>query len=312
LPSTFDPAMQHHQYVQQTNQVIAKETAQTVYTDVGPKGNLYGIAPNYGCCTANYHQGWPKFTKHLWMKSNNSALAAVVYAPNKFTTTIADATITIETRTDYPFGNGTIMFIITSNRNSPVNLLLRIPAWSTNVTLTYMKKTVQPQAGIYYPVTVSSNSTITLNIPMIPRIEKHYKNAVSVHRGPLLFSLQMADTITRKTNCKVAECDDPYDFELTATTKWNYALKINTSDLQSSITFQQFDVSSVPFDPAHPPVVGYAKGREVVEWVLDEKVQAASDVPQSPVKSTQPEIDLQLVPFGSTNLRVAMFPVLSE
>jgi hypothetical protein len=49
-----------HQYDQQPNQVecsLHKEP----WTTNGPESNLYGLEPRYGCCTANFSQGWPKF-----------------------------------------------------------------------------------------------------------------------------------------------------------------------------------------------------------------------------------------------------------
>jgi hypothetical protein len=31
------------------------------------ESNLFGMDVNFGCCTANMHQGWPKFAASLWM-----------------------------------------------------------------------------------------------------------------------------------------------------------------------------------------------------------------------------------------------------
>jgi hypothetical protein len=43
----------------------------------GPDSNLYRLEPNFGCCTANLHQGWPKFASSLWMKAPDGGLQAI-------------------------------------------------------------------------------------------------------------------------------------------------------------------------------------------------------------------------------------------
>ncbi len=81
LPATFKKDMIAHQYDQQCNQIICSKEGEHVYVTNGPDSNLYGLEPNFGCCTANLHQGWPKLTSSLWMKSSDGGLAAIAYAP---------------------------------------------------------------------------------------------------------------------------------------------------------------------------------------------------------------------------------------
>ena len=80
LPGTFTDDMWAHQYDQQSNQVESSLLTRP-WTTNGPESNLYGLAPHFGCCTANFHQGWPKFTASLWMATSDRGLAATVYAP---------------------------------------------------------------------------------------------------------------------------------------------------------------------------------------------------------------------------------------
>ena len=68
LPGTFTDDMWAHQYNQEPNQVECSLHRKPWTTD-GPESNLYGLEPNFGCCTANFHQGWPKFTASLFMLS---------------------------------------------------------------------------------------------------------------------------------------------------------------------------------------------------------------------------------------------------
>ena len=85
LPATFAPDMWAHQYDQQVNQVQCTINPDHMWTTNGPESNLYGLEPNYGCCTSNMHQGWPKFAAHLWMMTPDEGLVAAAYAPSRAT-----------------------------------------------------------------------------------------------------------------------------------------------------------------------------------------------------------------------------------
>ena len=81
LPATIAPDMWSHQYDQQVNQAQCTINPDHLWTTNGPESNLFGLEPNFGCCTSNMHQGWPKFAAHLWMKTPDEGLVAAAYAP---------------------------------------------------------------------------------------------------------------------------------------------------------------------------------------------------------------------------------------
>ena len=103
LPATFKKDMTAHQYDQQCNQVICSAKGEHVYVSNGADANLYGLEPNFGCCTANLHQGWPKFASHLWMKTPDGGLAVVAYAPCVVETKIQGKPVKVVVETEYPF-----------------------------------------------------------------------------------------------------------------------------------------------------------------------------------------------------------------
>ena len=76
LPATITPDMWAHQYLQQPNEMNAVHSDDHVWVFDGPDSTLYGLAPNYGCCTANFNQGWPKFTQNLVMASPDGGLVS--------------------------------------------------------------------------------------------------------------------------------------------------------------------------------------------------------------------------------------------
>ena len=103
LPGTFSKDMWAHQYDQQSNQVMC-DLRQRAWTTNGAESNLYGLEPNFGCCTANLHQGWPKFVASLWMATPDDGLVAIAYGPNRVETTVRGGVrVHIDEDTDYPF-----------------------------------------------------------------------------------------------------------------------------------------------------------------------------------------------------------------
>lgn len=61
LPGTITPSMWQHQYLQLANELNAAygEKEHSWNAD-GPDSTGMGVEPNFGCCTANFNQGWPK------------------------------------------------------------------------------------------------------------------------------------------------------------------------------------------------------------------------------------------------------------
>ena len=103
LPATFSPDMWAHQYDQQVNQVECSIREGRTWNTNGPESNLFGLEPNYGCCTANLSQGWPKFAASLWMRSPDGGLAALAYAPSQVRLELGGAPVTVTLETGYPF-----------------------------------------------------------------------------------------------------------------------------------------------------------------------------------------------------------------
>ena len=105
-----------HQYNQEPNQV-ERSLHHKPWTTDGPESNLYGLEPNFGCCTANFHQGWPKFTASLFMLTHDDGLVAAAYAPCEVNTVIRNTPVQIVAETSYPF-RGKLSFAV--NPASPL------------------------------------------------------------------------------------------------------------------------------------------------------------------------------------------------
>ena len=300
LPGTFTDDMWAHQYNQQPNQVQCSLNHKPWTTD-GPESNLYGLEPNFGCCTANFHQGWPKLTASLWMTSNEGGLVAAVYAPCEVHTTVRNTPVRIIEETDYPFRD-TIRIAIHPEKPLGFPLQLRIPAWAKGASIR-LNGQLQPapQAGTLATIehTWKPGDTVELTLPLEARTTKSFNNSVAFERGPLVFSYPIGEDWL-----KLRDRGMTADWQVYPTTQWNYAVDTD------SIKVKEAPLAEGPFTLKDSPVKLEVRARKLPVWVAEDGV--ANPVPQSPVTSDQPEETVTLVPYAAAKLRITAFPELKS
>jgi uncharacterized protein len=310
LPATFSADMWCHQYDQQVNQIECSQREDRTWNTNGPEANLFGLEPNYGCCTANLSQGWPKLAAHLWMRTADDGIAATAYAPSRLSTTIDGVPVVVTLDTAYPFG-GELRFTVRTESPVAFPLALRIPAWAhgARVETQGQEQEAEPRGG-YHQIqrTWEGSTRLVLRLPMEPRLVHRPQGAVALMRGPLAFALPI-DEEWRRINADLPHRELPHgDWEIYGTSPWNYALRISETSVATDVRFVESEPGALPFSPQSAPVEAILRGRLVPGWEAHNG--SAQPLPVPPVETAGADRELRLIPYGCTNLRIAEFPVL--
>jgi hypothetical protein len=237
-------------------------------------------------------------------------LCASLYAQSDVTARVAGGReVTVTETTDYPFAD-TIVFKVATPSPVQFPLYLRVPQWATGATVQVNGKAAEaeakPPSYLLIDREWKDGDTLTLKLPMRTTLRTwaRNKNAVSVDRGPLTYSL------------RIGEQYKPYgtnqawpEYEVFATTPWNYALVLDGQDPAASleVVARPGPLPENPFKD--PPVTIKARAQRLPNWTLDANGLLHTLQP-SPTKSSEPVEAVELIPMGAARLRITAFPVI--
>ena len=187
-------------------------------------------------------------------------------------------------------------------------LRLRVPRWAEDARILVNGKAeanVRPNS--FHPITRvwRKGDRVELTFPMRVRATRWHRESVALERGPLVYALRIGEEWR-----KIAQRGLTADWEVHATTPWNYGLLVDTAAPDRSVRVLEKSVGRFPFSPDGAPVELRVKARQIPGWIIENG--SAGPLPESPAASREPLGEVALIPYGAAKLRITAFPLLRE
>jgi hypothetical protein len=296
------------QYYSSPNQVIARNNSSSCMYVGGQDRMAYKVAHGPACCNGNMNRMIPLFCSRQWMKKGDNGIVAALYAPSSYTTRLKGSKneITIQEETNYPFEE-TIRFKMQMKRSTAFSFWLRIPQWCKEASITINGQATQIvcHAGTFAEVQrkFSNGDIIELKLPMKAKSVSMPYAGVAFERGPLVFSLNV------KAKEEITETREHEGIKfrsriLTPLSEWNYA-PVDTETIEVVNSNDYNDL----WNPETTPVRLKVKAVTVRNWQLY-RDNFTPYMPSVILKGE--EKVLELVPVGTTVLRMTVFPDITR
>lgn len=301
LPAAITPAYTAHQYVQQVNAIAANNKKRDFF-NVKSDGTVFGLEPNFGCCTANMHQGFPKFTENLCYKSDEG-FCFMVYSPCRVTTDFGGVKIIMRETTDYPFKDNAKIVVESISGNPDVKFTFRVPEYCTLTVNVNGQKVVSGNKDlIAFKKRVTSGDTIDLIFERPLTVVSNPDKSVSFRKGSLVMATRL------RTKCETKGRPPYCDYEYKTLSQWSTMPEMKKK-VPVILALRENPVADMPFDENNPPIEIDYRARYVTNW--DEVKNSAADVPRHPRIASEAFVRT-LVPYGCTRIRIAQQPVLKK
>ncbi len=302
LPAATSPDMWTHQYDQMTNQMACvRFMGRPIFGTNGPEAHLFGLEPNFGCCTANFNQGWPKFALSTFMKTKDGVLSAVI-APAVLNTQIDGKKVTVELDTEYPF-KSSAKYTVRCAEQTDFELAFRIPGFVKNARVG--DKTFLPGEVCRIKKLWHGEESIDVTYVFETELVKRPRDMAAIKRGALVYSLSIEEEWKKHEYIRGGvERKYPYcDYEIYPRSKWNYAFASREFEVTEG------EIGDYPFSSTQPPITIRTRALEI-DWGMEEGYNdLAAKVPHSREGIGDPEW-VTFKPYGCTNLRMTELPVL--
>lgn len=325
LPGSLSDDLWSHPYLQFANSVQAvHDEVDHVWTHDGPDSAMYGLAPNYECCTANFHQGYPKLISHLFfMMPTEKALVSAVWAPSTVSLPDFAGGLELDLRTRYPFGM--IAEYLIKNAED-FKLRVRLPSFlrevagpgvgldTVRVWLEDHEQIVELYDGFLeytIPPWPEAKPRVALRIEWAaaPKVRQGPREqGASVFVGPLLLGLDLGEQA-----CKVQQYSfAAADWDTTATAPWRYGLRLDAAGQGfGPLAWREPGPRPHRHRADACPLAVNATLLRVLEQVWPMVHGAPGPLPTPGTAAAGPPETRLLLPYACSTIRIAAFPLLN-
>ena len=292
LPATISDDMWTHQYDQQVNQVACIIPSDgSFFTTNRGRANMFGLEPEYGCCTANMAQGWPKLAMNVFHETENGIMCSLMLPA-----VLECDTAKVEIVTEYPFRH-TAKYVVESE--SEFELAIRIPAWAKSVTVNGQ---VQENCGIIrINKKWQGREEITVSLADTPHFVRRPDGLSFAEYGALVYSMPIE--WEKKYVFEMGLVRGPWEeYELHPKGHWGFGF---TDD-----TLEAVELDGDRFLSTGPAAALRAK-LAPVEWKFVDGFAVAKTRPESTAPVGEAK-ECLLHPYGATMLRLTEMPKIGE
>ena len=296
LPAANSDDMWCHQYDQMSNQISCEKfIGRPIFGTNVADSHCFGLEPSFGCCTANFGQGWPKFALSAFMHRDGEMISAVP-VPSVLTT--EKAVIALDT--DYPFKNA---FKYRIDAKAPFVFKVRMPSFA--VAPEVNGKSVQRRDELVFDIK-AGQTEIDIRFHVRPELVRRPYDLRTVQMGSLIFSVPLAyKKVMREYTQNGVERKFPYcDYDYVGTKEgWNLGF------CEGNFEKEEMDVSDIPFSSQHPPVV-LRRDMAPVAWDMLEGYDDVCNKVPAGRRAIGEKRNVELWPYGCAKLRMTEMPLI--
>ncbi len=301
LPATLSADMWTHQYLQQTNQVRCSILPKdhVVFGTNGPESHLFGLEPDFGCCTANFNQAWPKLTMSAFLQSESGIVSAAL-APASVETKIGGHAVRVTLDTQYPF-RGALRYTVEVSEPTEFDLTIRIPSWAKTATVD--GEAARPGAFHTIHKTWSGKETVEAALEFDCVLVDRPRGMKVLWRGPLLYSVAIRERWEKWEYVRNdVERKFPYcDYQVYPESEWNYGFA-----REPGFKVIEQPIGAYPFG-AQQPAVEIEAMLAPLDWPEEYGVAAVEPASRKAQGEARP---VRMVPYGCARLRMTEMPVV--